>query len=54
MLQARLLVDVGRISNVQLLGRGFYQVEFAKKVNLAKVLAMSPPTIQWARVFFTP
>ena len=53
-LQARLLADVGRITVVQILGHGFYQVEFADAQSVATVLAMSPLAIQGACAFFMP
>ena len=53
-LQARLLADVGRITDVQILGRGFYQVEFADVKSVATVFAMSPLAIQGAWAFLMP
>ena len=48
------LADVGRITDVQILGRGFYQVEFVDAQSVATVLSMSPLAIQGACIFFTP
>ncbi|MCO5572365.1 hypothetical protein L7F22_026118 [Adiantum nelumboides] len=54
LLQARLLADVGKILDVQFLGRGHYQIEFESPQSVAQVLAMSPLDIRGARAFFCP
>ena len=52
LLQSRLLSEVGKITDVQLLGRGFYQVEFESQEAAARVLQMSPLALRSSRAHF--
>ena len=53
-LQGCLLSEVGKIVDVQALGRGFYQVEFEAAESAAKVLQLSPLSLRGARAHFRP
>ena len=54
LLQARLLADVGKIVDVQTLGRSFYQIEFEAPDMAARVLQLSPLTLRAGRAYFRP
>ena len=54
LLQARLLADVGKIVDVQTLGRSFYQIEFEASDMAARVLQLSPLTLRAGRAYFRP
>ena len=50
LLQEKLLAEVGKIRDVQILGRGFYQVEFEEQESATKAIGMSPLLVRGARV----
>ena len=52
LLQSRLLAEVGKITDVQLLGRGYYQVEFVSQEAAARVIQMSPLALRSSRAHF--
>lgn len=52
LLQSRLLAEVGKIIDIQLLGRGFYQVEFESQEAAARVIQMSPLALRSSRAHF--
>ena len=54
LLQSRLLAEVGKIADVQLLGRGFYQVEFEAQKAAAHVLELSPLALRATQAHFRP
>ena len=54
LLQSRLLAEVGKIADVQLLGRGFYQVEFETEESAARIIELSPLALRAARAHFRP
>ena len=54
LLQSRLLAEVGKIADVQLLGRGFYQVEFETQESAARIIELSPLALRAARAHFRP
>ena len=52
LLQSRLLAEVGKIVDIQILGRGFYQVEFETGEAATRVVSLSPLALGSARVHF--
>ena len=52
LLRGKLLAEVGKISDVQILGRGFYQIEFEEQESAIKVVGMSPLLVRGASVHF--
>ena len=54
LLHGTLQTDVGAINDVQMMGRGFYYIEFANQETRDKVLASNPLNLRGAQAICSP
>ena len=54
LIYGKLLLEGSSLTNIQLMGKGFYLIEFEKIETAKKLITMNPLDLRSARAFFSP